>query len=90
MDEHDQATEQEPSHDLGDQARRDFLTSCGKFALTVPPIITVLLSTSLASPAIAKSGGGGGGGGRGHGGGRGGGGGRGHGGGRGGGKGHKN
>ncbi|MCJ8159650.1 hypothetical protein [Sphingomonas sp. LaA6.9] len=39
--------------------RRDFLKSCGKFALTVPPAMTVLLSTSLSSPAIAKSTGGG-------------------------------
>jgi hypothetical protein len=35
--------------------RRDFLASCGKFAITVPPAMTVLLSTSLSSPAIAKS-----------------------------------
>ncbi|WP_423601898.1 hypothetical protein [Sphingomonas sp. MS122] len=40
--------------------RRDFLKSCGRFALTVPPVMTVLLSTSLSSPAIAKSTGGGG------------------------------
>jgi hypothetical protein len=38
-----------------DAGRRDFLASCGKFALTVPPAMTVLLSTSLSSPAIAKS-----------------------------------
>jgi hypothetical protein len=38
--------------------RRDFLKSCGRFALTVPPAMTVLLSTSLSSPAIAKSTGG--------------------------------
>lgn len=41
--------------------RRDFLKSCGRFALTVPPAMTVLLSTSLSSPAIAQSMGGGGG-----------------------------
>jgi hypothetical protein len=35
--------------------RRDFLKSCGKFAVTVPPVVTVLLSTSLASEALAKS-----------------------------------
>jgi hypothetical protein len=46
----------------GDEDRRDFLKSCGRFALTVPPVMTVLLSTSLSSPAIAKSTGGGGGG----------------------------
>ena len=36
-------------------ARRDFLKSCGRFAMTVPPAMTVLLSTSLSSPAIARS-----------------------------------
>ena len=38
--------------------RRAFLKGCGKYSLTVPPVMTVLLSTSLSSPAIAKSGGG--------------------------------
>ena len=38
--------------------RRKFLESCGKLSLTVPPALTILLSTSLVSPAIAKSGGG--------------------------------
>lgn len=38
--------------------RRDFLKSCGKFAVTVPPAMTLLLSTSLSSPAIAQSTGG--------------------------------
>lgn len=42
--------------------RRRFLKTCGRFAATVPPAITVMLSTSLYSEAIAKSGGGGGGG----------------------------
>lgn len=42
-----------PNHD-----RRDFLKSSGRFALTVPPAMTVLLSTSLSSPAIARSSGG--------------------------------
>jgi hypothetical protein len=42
--------------------RRRFLQSCGRFAVTVPPAITILLSTSLTSEAIAASGGGGGGG----------------------------
>lgn len=41
--------------------RRAFLKGCGKYSLTVPPVMTVLLSTSLSSPAIAKSGGNGGG-----------------------------
>jgi hypothetical protein len=35
--------------------RRDFLKSCGRFAATVPPAITVMLATSLTSNAIAKS-----------------------------------
>jgi len=54
---------------LSDDDRREFLKSCGRFAATVPPVMTVLLSTSLSSAAIAKStgGGGGGGGGRGRG-----------------------
>lgn len=37
--------------------RRDFLKSCGKYSLTVPPVMTALLSTTLSSPAIAQSGG---------------------------------
>lgn len=40
--------------------RRDFLTTAGKFALVTPPAMTMLLSTSLSSPAIAASGIGGG------------------------------
>ena len=35
--------------------RREFLKNCGKFAVTVPPAMTVLLSTSLSSPALAAS-----------------------------------
>ncbi len=38
--------------------RRDFLKKCGRFAVITPPAITVLLSTSLNSDAIAHSGGG--------------------------------
>jgi hypothetical protein len=37
--------------------RRKFLASCGKFAVVTPPAITMLLSTSLNSTAVAKSGG---------------------------------
>ncbi|MCK1359505.1 hypothetical protein [Bradyrhizobium sp. 199] len=36
--------------------RREFLKTCGKFAAVTPPAITLLLSTSLTSDAIAKSG----------------------------------
>ena len=40
-----------------DEDRRRFLAACGKFAAVTPPAITVLLSTSLNSTAIARSGG---------------------------------
>jgi len=36
-------------------ARRDFLGHCGRFAVVTPPTITLLLSTSLNSSAIALS-----------------------------------
>jgi hypothetical protein len=39
-----------------DDDRRKFLASCGKFAVVTPPAITMLLSTSLNSTAIASSG----------------------------------
>jgi hypothetical protein len=45
-----------------DDDRREFLKNCGRFAIVTPPTVTMLLSTSLTSNAIAKSGGGGGGG----------------------------
>jgi hypothetical protein len=35
--------------------RRSFLKSCGRFAATVPPAMTMMLATSLTSNAIAKS-----------------------------------
>jgi hypothetical protein len=35
--------------------RRSFLKNCGRFAVAVPPVVTMMLSTSLTSPAIAKS-----------------------------------
>jgi hypothetical protein len=44
-----------------DDDRRKFLAKCGKFAVVTPPAITVLLSTSLNSQAIASSSGQGGG-----------------------------
>ena len=45
-----------PTKKTGEEsARREFLKSCGRFAVTVPPAMTVLLSTSLSSPAIARS-----------------------------------
>jgi hypothetical protein len=44
-----------------DSDRRRFLEKCGRFAATVPPTMTVLLSTSMTSKAIAMSSGGDGG-----------------------------
>ena len=35
--------------------RRKFLAACGKFAAVTPPAITLLLSTSLTSDAVAQS-----------------------------------
>jgi hypothetical protein len=35
--------------------RRKFLATCGRFAAVTPPTITLLLSTSLTSNAIAGS-----------------------------------
>ena len=40
-----------------DDDRREFLAKCGKFAVIVPPAMTVLLSTALTSDAVAQSGG---------------------------------
>jgi hypothetical protein len=42
----------------GQQDRREFLNTFGKAAVVAPPVITGLLSTSMASPAIAASTGG--------------------------------
>jgi hypothetical protein len=36
--------------------RRKFLKTCGRFAVVTPPAMTMLLSTSLTSDAIARSG----------------------------------
>jgi hypothetical protein len=38
-----------------DEDRRKFLATCGRFAAVTPPAITLLLSTSLTSNAIAAS-----------------------------------
>ena len=53
---------EEPTMLAAADDRRNFLKTCGRFAATVPPAMTIMLSTSLSSPAIAASGGGGGGG----------------------------
>ncbi|WP_143274696.1 hypothetical protein, partial [Bradyrhizobium canariense] len=39
-----------------DEDRREFLKTCGRFAAVTPPAMTLLLSTSLTSTAIARSG----------------------------------
>jgi len=52
--------------------RRKFLATCGRFAAVTPPMLTLLVSTSVNTDAIAKSGGGMGSGDHGHGHGRGG------------------
>ena len=38
-----------------DGDRRKFLAACGRFAVVTPPAVTLLLSTSLHSEAIARS-----------------------------------
>ncbi len=48
----------EGSPDRPADDRREFLSKFGKLALVAPPVITMLLSTSLSSPAIAQSTGG--------------------------------
>ena len=53
---------EEPTILAATEDRRRFLKTCGRFAATVPPAMTIMLSTSLSSQAIAASGGGGGGG----------------------------
>jgi len=49
-----------PPSEEANEDRRKFLASCGKFAIVTPPAITLLLSTSLNSEAVAHSNGGGG------------------------------
>jgi hypothetical protein len=44
------------SNDFEIEDRRKFLISCGRFAAVTPPAMTLLLSTSLTSTAIARSG----------------------------------
>ena len=39
-----------------DEDRRRFLATCGRFAAVTPPAMTLLLSTSTSSDAIARSG----------------------------------
>jgi hypothetical protein len=44
----------DPESTLG---RRNFLKGVGKFAILTPPTVTMLLHTSMNSPAVAGSGG---------------------------------
>ena len=46
---------EQEAHSSDRGSRREFLKKCGKFAAVTPPAITMLLSTSLTSDAIAKS-----------------------------------
>ena len=50
--------EQQPNQNSTGEDRREFLTKYGKLALVAPPVVTMLLSTSMTSPAIAQSTGG--------------------------------
>jgi hypothetical protein len=50
-------TQGNPRKTDADEDRRKFMAACGKFAVVTPPAITLLLSTSLNSTAIAHSGG---------------------------------
>ena len=43
-------------NDIEIEDRRKFLISCGRFAAVTPPAMALLLSTSLTSTAIARSG----------------------------------
>ncbi|RVH24223.1 hypothetical protein CN211_31725 [Sinorhizobium meliloti] len=42
-------------HVIAEQDRREFLKACGRFASVTSPTVTMLLSTSLTSDAIASS-----------------------------------
>jgi hypothetical protein len=50
-----QPQENLPIRDMASEDRRKFLATCGKFAIVTPPALTLLLSTSLNSTAIAGS-----------------------------------
>jgi hypothetical protein len=50
-----QPQENLPIRDTATEDRRKFLATCGKFAIVTPPALTLLLSTSLNSTAIAAS-----------------------------------
>jgi len=47
--------ENKPESDGVSADRRDFMLKAGKAAVIVPPAMTMLLSTTMSSPAIAQS-----------------------------------
>ncbi len=51
--------EQRESRERAEADRREFISKFGKAALVAPPVITMMLSTSMTSRAIAQSVGGG-------------------------------
>jgi hypothetical protein len=53
-----QPRDDKPVSGSDDADRRKFLSALGRFSVVTPPAITLLLSTTLASEAIAHSGGG--------------------------------
>jgi hypothetical protein len=57
MTERPETTLETPPESPVERDRREFLKKCGRFAAITPPALTILLSTSLTSDAIAKSGG---------------------------------
>ncbi len=54
MDQHENATDETADEEV--HARRDFLKKCGKYALVVPPAMTLLLSREAHAPPICVSG----------------------------------
>jgi hypothetical protein len=42
--------------DVAQADRRKFLADAGRFAVSIPPTMVLLLSTTMSSPAIAQSG----------------------------------
>jgi hypothetical protein len=57
MAQHEDCKSADDCKSLADEDRRKFLASAGRFAAVTGPAITLLLSTSLSSKAIAYSGG---------------------------------
>ena len=49
------STDADKNENRADEDRRKFLASCGRFAAVTPPAVTLLLSTSLNSDAVAAS-----------------------------------